>query len=75
MNYVALILVGKIIAWFVLVLSTALLGLRFFFHLSYLGSAQEKIDQFRGIKRSMIWKFQLTLFLLSLFTIAALWGR
>jgi hypothetical protein len=75
MNYVALILVAKIIAWIGLSISTLCLAARSYGAWTYPGSKQQLLDEMRGVRRVMIWKFQLAVFLTSLFTIAALWSR
>ena len=74
MNTAALILMGKILAWILLSISTVLITVRIILKVSYEGSKEQTIDKLRGLRTTYPLKLQIVLFLASLFYIVGFWG-
>ena len=74
MNAAALILMGKILAWILLSISTLMIVIKVILKISYEGSKEQMLHQMRGIKATYPWKLQIILFLISLFYIVGFWG-
>lgn len=74
MNTAALILMGKVLAWILLSISTLMIVIRIILKISYEGSKEQTMDLLRGMKATFPMKLQIVLFFVSLFYIVGFWG-